>query len=125
MPVTELYAFNLICENLLAALCGAALKTEMNFYALFIGNIDPVYHYLCKSVFLFHRKLVPPVQRFDQRLGVNFLHPAFYQKKLLFVFIFLGMKLAYLVLNVPEKYIVRINKPVDQLFGICFNAEQL
>ena len=97
----------------------------MNFYALFIGNIDPVYHHLCKSVFLFHRKLVPSVQRFDQQLRVNFLHSAFYQKKLLFVFIFLGMKLAYLVLNVPEKNIVRINKPVDQLFGICFNAEQL
>lgn len=26
MPVTELYAFNLICENLLAALYGVALK---------------------------------------------------------------------------------------------------
>ena len=97
----------------------------MNFYALFIGNIDPVYHYLCKSILFFHRKLVPSVQRFDQRLSINFLHPALYQKKLLFVFIFLGMKLAYLVLNVPEKNIVRINKLVDQLFGICFNAKQL
>ena len=28
MPVTELYAFNLICENLLAALCGVALTIE-------------------------------------------------------------------------------------------------
>ena len=27
MPVTELYAFNLICENLLAALYGVALST--------------------------------------------------------------------------------------------------
>ena len=26
MPVTELYAFNLICENLLAALFGVALN---------------------------------------------------------------------------------------------------
>ena len=26
MPVTELYAFNLICENLLAALYGVALN---------------------------------------------------------------------------------------------------
>jgi hypothetical protein len=26
MPVTELYAFNLICENLLAALYGVALR---------------------------------------------------------------------------------------------------
>ena len=26
MPVTELYAFNLICENLLAALYGVALE---------------------------------------------------------------------------------------------------
>jgi len=28
MPVTELYAFNLICENLLAALYGVALKND-------------------------------------------------------------------------------------------------
>ena len=88
---------------------GQILKTKMNLYTIFIGNIDPVYHYLCKSVLFFHRKIVPSVQRFDQRLRVNFLHSAFYQKKLFFVFIFLGMKLAYLALNVPEKYIVRIN----------------
>ena len=29
MPVTELYAFNLICENLLAELCGVALKRSV------------------------------------------------------------------------------------------------
>ena len=29
MPVTELYAFNLICENLLAALYGVALTNKM------------------------------------------------------------------------------------------------
>ena len=97
----------------------------MNFDTLFIGNVNSVYHYFGKSVLFFHSKLVPSVQRFDQRLRVNFLHSAFYQKKLFFVFILLGMKLAYLALNVPEKNIVRINKPVDQLFGICFNAEQL
>lgn len=36
MPVTELYAFNLICENLLAELCGVALnidsKEKVKFY---------------------------------------------------------------------------------------------
>ena len=30
MPVTELYAFNLICENLLAALYGVALKVDIS-----------------------------------------------------------------------------------------------
>jgi hypothetical protein len=30
MPVTELYAFNLICENLLAALYGVALNQTIN-----------------------------------------------------------------------------------------------
>ena len=29
MPVTELYAFNLICENLLAALYGVALRDKI------------------------------------------------------------------------------------------------
>ena len=33
MPVTELYAFNLICENLLAALYGVALKTDSSVMA--------------------------------------------------------------------------------------------
>jgi len=32
MPVTELYAFNLICENLLAALYGVALNDSSKFY---------------------------------------------------------------------------------------------
>ena len=31
MPVTELYAFNLICENLLAALYGVALIYTANY----------------------------------------------------------------------------------------------
>lgn len=96
----------------------------MNFDTLFIGNINSVYHYFGKSVLLLHRKLVPPVQRFKQRLGVDFLYPAFYQKKLLFVFVLLCVKLAYLFLNVPEKNIVRIYQPVNELFCISFNAKQ-
>ena len=41
MPVTELYAFNLICENLLAALYGVALKAIYKDNAdTIIGNCD-------------------------------------------------------------------------------------
>ena len=36
MPVTELYAFNLICENLLAALYGVALKLMLCNIGTFI-----------------------------------------------------------------------------------------
>ena len=50
----------------------------MNSDTLFIGNVNPVYHYFGKSVLLFHSKLVPPVQRFKQRLCVDFLYLAFY-----------------------------------------------
>ena len=32
MLVTEFYAFNLICENLLAALCGVALNPKVYGY---------------------------------------------------------------------------------------------
>ena len=97
----------------------------MNFDALFIGNVNPVYHYFGKGVLLLHSKLVPPVKRFKQRLGVDFLYLAFYQKKLFFILVLLGVKLAYLLLNVPEKNIVRIYQPVNELFGVCINAKQL
>ena len=97
----------------------------MNFDTLFIGNVNSVYHYFGKGVLFFHSKLVPPVKRFKQRLGVDFLYLAFYQKELLFVFVLLGVKLAYLLLNVPEKNIVRIYQPVYELFRVGFNAKQL
>ena len=66
MPVTELYAFNLICENLLAALYGVALNkttpnNRMSAYDLklednAVKNIDAVYHHqLYTPSFLFFR----------------------------------------------------------------------
>ena len=41
MPVTELYAFNLICENLLAALYGVALN---NYDDLLSGEKNTQVH---------------------------------------------------------------------------------
>ena len=83
MPVTELYAFNLICENLLAALYGVAhqnkrsfinplkigyseypifsLKTETYLNALFIWKENLVDHQHGKLIFFFNGKLVPSV----------------------------------------------------------------
>lgn len=52
-------------------------KTEMNRYTILIGNIDPVNHNLGKSVLFFHCKLVPPVKRVKNRLGINLFNPAF------------------------------------------------
>ena len=47
MPVTELYAFNLICENLLAALYGVALtisEQEINdFVEKFLASIPEIF----------------------------------------------------------------------------------
>lgn len=47
MTVTELYAFNLICENLLAALYGVALtisEQEINdFVEKFIASIPEIF----------------------------------------------------------------------------------
>ena len=47
MPVTELYAFNLICENLLAALYGVVLtisEREINdFVEKFIASIPEIF----------------------------------------------------------------------------------
>ena len=40
MPVTELYAFNLICENLLAALYGVALDFEQEAISAEIANSE-------------------------------------------------------------------------------------
>ena len=40
MPVTELYAFNLICENLLAALYGVALRSTYNYEDEILSNAD-------------------------------------------------------------------------------------
>lgn len=44
MPVTEFYAFNLICENLLTALCGVALANLL-INGLFISYICIQYLY--------------------------------------------------------------------------------
>ena len=47
MPVTELYAFNLICENLLAALYGVDLtisEREINdFVEKFLASIPEIF----------------------------------------------------------------------------------
>ena len=40
MPVTELYAFNLICENLLAALYGVALSVYFYVRLLFVQRFQ-------------------------------------------------------------------------------------
>ena len=39
MPVTELYAFNLICENLMATLCGVALSCIKDKDLCKIGSV--------------------------------------------------------------------------------------
>ena len=51
MPVTELYAFNLICENLLAALYGVALISDQ-----FKSDIMPFLNTLITVI----RRLSPP-----------------------------------------------------------------
>ncbi len=47
MPVTELYAFNLICENLLAELYGVALTISeqeiSNFVEKFIASVPEIF----------------------------------------------------------------------------------
>lgn len=47
MTVTELYAFNLICENLLAALYGVALTISeqeiSNFVEKFLASIPEIF----------------------------------------------------------------------------------
>ena len=50
MPVTELYAFNLICENLLAALYGVALKVDISPRIKNEFEIQPV-HWVVERTF--------------------------------------------------------------------------
>ena len=43
MPVTEFYAFNLICENLLAALYGVALNSILAVFLFSNENIIRIF----------------------------------------------------------------------------------
>ena len=111
MPVTELYAFNLICENLLAALYGVALKIIVYIYTLFRRYVYLLDHHSCKIVFLLNSKRIPPVKRIKKRFRINFLNTSVNKHQLFFKLIFRAVELTYSILNISKKKFCRQSFP--------------
>lgn len=100
-----------------------SLKTETYLNALFIGKENLVNHQHIKLIFFFYGKLVPSVQRLDQRLCVHLFDFAFHKHKALFILCFVAVEYLYPVLYVPEKHLIGISQLLHQLCGFAVNFE--